>query len=86
MRYSIVTFAVLTVIANVVCYRFMNSRLVAAFSAACMVAISFQVVGYVVQGYLDPFFTVAFVMSWVVSFGLSLMIAFVLVLRGRRSS
>jgi hypothetical protein len=42
-----------------------------SLSAATVVALLYQVGAYLAQGYLDPFYKVAFVVSWIVFFGIA---------------
>lgn len=55
-----------------------NSLLLASFLSAVMAAILFQLIGYFVQGYLDPFAIIAFFVSFTVNFFISIAIGYAL--------
>ncbi|MGQ0545671.1 MAG: hypothetical protein ACT4P3_10100 [Betaproteobacteria bacterium] len=42
-----------------------------SLSVATVVAVLYQVGAYLAQGYLDPFYKIAFVVSWIVFFGVA---------------
>ncbi len=48
-----------------------------AMLSAFISTILFQAVGYLVVGYLDPFFLIALIGGWIISFIISLIIGFV---------
>ena len=46
-----------------------RSYWVFALIAATLLAVLYQIVGYLEAGYLAPFYNIAFVMSWIAFFG-----------------
>jgi len=57
-----------------------------AMLSAFISTILFQVAGYFVVGYLDPFFLIALIGGWLVSFIISLIIGFVFLASGENKT
>ena len=53
-----------------------STTILLAMLSAFISTILFQVVGYLVVGYLDPFFLIALIGGWIISFIISLIIGF----------
>jgi hypothetical protein len=66
---AMAAFIALVVATSLAAHALLRSYLVAAAVAASSAAVLFQLVGVIVQGYLDPFFLVALAITWVLAFG-----------------
>ena len=71
---SILVFSVIVLVCSIVFHTYWKYYFQAVILSSFISAILFQVVGYFVMGYLDPFFLIALVPSWVISFVSSLII------------
>lgn len=72
---NLITFLVLIVVTSVVAHYFLKDRLfLASVIAAAVASLLFQVAGYLVQGYLDPFVLIALVVSFLVNLAIALLI------------
>ena len=65
---SILVFVVLVILSSVGSHLLLKSYIAAALMASVIAAICFQMFAYIAQGYLDPLFLVAFIISWLISF------------------
>jgi hypothetical protein len=64
---NILVFVVLVILSSIGSHLLLKSYVAAALLASFVAAICFQLFAYVAQGYLDPLFVVAFIVSWLVS-------------------
>ncbi len=71
---NILVFVTLSILSSAACHYFFKTYIIAAVLSAFVVSISFQVFAYAVVGYLDPFFIVALIVGWLISFFISLLI------------
>jgi hypothetical protein len=71
---NILVFVVLVILSSIGSHWLLKSYIAAALLASVVAAICFQVFAYIAQGYLDPLFLVAFIVSWLVSFISALLI------------
>ncbi len=71
---GIIVFAILSLISALSFHyklrKFFLSSILAAFSASLL----FQIIGFFVLGYLDPFFLIAFVSTLLISFFVSMLV------------
>jgi hypothetical protein len=58
----------------------MARYVLASITSAFVAAFCFQIVNYVSVGYLDPFAIIAFLITWLVGFGLSLLVGLAFIL------
>ena len=65
---SMLVFFFVAVISNCVFNVWLKSYLLAAILSASVSTILFQLIGYFVVGYLDPFWLIALVVGWAVAF------------------
>ncbi len=82
---SILVFVVLVILSSIGGHLLLKSYISAALLSSVLAAICFQVFAYIAQGYLDPLFIVAFLVSWLVSFVSSLLIGIPFFLERKRS-
>jgi biotin transporter BioY len=76
---SIIPLAIFVSVAVVVSaftHKYINKRNYGSFAIACLIAglltsVIFQILGYFVLGYLDPFFIIAFVVGAFVAAGIA---------------
>jgi len=82
---SILVFVVLVILSSIVSHLLLKSYISAALLASLVAAICFQVFAYIAQGYLDPLFIVAFIVSWLISLVSALVIGIPFLLERKRS-
>jgi hypothetical protein len=71
---SIIVFGLLSITAAL-CFNYrLKNLLLSATLSAILVSILFQVIGFLVLGYLDPFFFIAFVNTLIISFIISILV------------
>jgi len=71
---NILVFVTLSILSSAACHYFFKTYIVAAVLSAFIASISFQIFAYAVVGYLDPFFIVALLVGWLISFFISLLV------------
>jgi hypothetical protein len=83
---GVAAFIALVIATSLAAHALLHSYLVAAAVAATSTAVLFQLVGVIVQGYLDPFFLIALAITWVLAFAGALALGppFVISRRRRR--
>jgi hypothetical protein len=74
----VVVFVALSLIIAALCHWRIRRLIIASLLAALASAISFQIIGYFVIGYLDPFVLIALVTSFAVSFVMALFVGFLM--------
>jgi len=80
---SILVFLVLAILSSTLSHYLLKTYVPAAVVSAFITAITFQIVSYLVDGYVDPLFIIAVVVTWLLSFGISLLIGIPFLLERR---
>ena len=70
----IITFLTLVIIGSCLIHRWLRIYVVAAIVNASLCTILYQILGYFIVGYLDPFWMIALVLGWILAFFMSLII------------
>lgn len=71
---SIIVFGSLSIV-TALCFHYrLRNLLLSSILSAFTVSIIFQVIGFYVLGYLDPFFIIAFVNTLIISFIISVLV------------
>ena len=76
---GILVFVLISLISAISFHRMSRKFLLSSLLAALTASISFQIIGFFVLGYLDPFFFIAFFFSLIISFIVSLLVGLLLV-------
>ena len=71
---SIIVFLLLTLISSIFFHYKIKNIFISSILAALVTSIIFQVFGFLVLGYLDPFFLIAFIASLLISFLVAMLI------------
>jgi hypothetical protein len=85
---GIIVFITMALLSAILFHYIMNGFWISSILSALVASLLFQVVGYFVLGYLDPFFIIAFVISLAVSFTISLIVGlpFAITKKNRKST
>ncbi|HEV8441137.1 MAG TPA: hypothetical protein VGT40_23860 [Methylomirabilota bacterium] len=81
---SILVFVVVAILASALCHYIAKSYIIAAIASAFVTAISFHIIAYLVQGYLDPLAIVSLITTWLIGFVISLLIGLPVMFERRR--
>jgi len=73
-----ICFVVMTSIFMIILYRKRNAIILTSLISACLAAVVFQVLGFFILGYWDPFFIVALIYSFFLAFVISLLIGIII--------
>jgi membrane protein DedA with SNARE-associated domain len=71
---GIIVFVIMALLSAILFHYKWDSYLISSALAAVVASLLYQVVGYFILGYLDPFFMIAFTISLAVSFTISLIV------------
>jgi len=72
----IAVFISVAIVISVLSHKYLNKKHYGSFAVACLIAgvstsVVFQILGYFVLGYLDPFFIIAFVVGAFLAAGIA---------------
>lgn len=82
---NVLVFVVLVILSSIGSHLLLKSYISAALLSSVIAAVCFQVFAYIAQGYLDPLFIIAFVVSWLISLVSALVIGIPFFLERKRS-
>ena len=83
---SIAVFVLLCLISAFSFHYVLKNFLISSILSALAASLLFQVIGFFVLGYLDPFFLIAFTFSLVISFPISILIGILFVYHRKKAN
>ena len=83
---GILIFALLILISSLTFHYKIRNYLVSSVLAALTTSVLFQIIGFIVLGYIDPFFLIAFVITLVISFMASMLVGIPFVLYRKKEN
>jgi hypothetical protein len=74
----IIVFAVLSITVSFFVHKKFNSLLAGSLSSSVIVVVVYQIIGFVILGYLDPFFLIASQRIFVIAFIASMLVGLII--------